>query len=396
MSGTDDPAGDLGVTGRIDRLADDLTALGRIADQRWRTALHAVPRHRFVPPAAWAVPDRPGGTGFRVDRDADPAAWWDAVYADTAIAIQVDEGAGDPAAPTAPWTSSCSAPGVVFTFLEALRPLNHHRVLEIGTGTGWTAGLLTSRLGPGLVTSVEIDEALAAGAARNLASLGLSPRLVVGDGAEGDPSGAPYDRVHVTCGVDRVPPAWAAQTRPGGMIVLPWSPGWGIGHLAVLTVTTDGAALGRLAGPAGFMMLRSQRRPDGPPRASATGPKAVASVTRTDPRGLLGASPGAEVVIAALVPDVRAHAEIAVDGSCRFWAVENRADDPSWASVEFLPGHDDYPVQQFGDRRLWDEVETAYQHWIAWGRPNRDRFGLTAAPSGQQIWLDRPDQPLTL
>ncbi|WP_034483458.1 methyltransferase domain-containing protein [Actinomadura oligospora] len=392
MSGTDDP----GVTGRIDRLADELTALGGLADPRWRAALHAVPRHRFVPRAAWAVPDRPGGTGFPIDLETDPAAWWDAVYADTAIATQVAEGAGDPAQPAGPWTSSCSAPGVVVTFLEALRPLDHHRVLEIGTGSGWTAGLLTSRLGPGLVTSVEIDEALAARAAANLASLDLSPHLVVGDGAAGDPSGAPYDRVHVTCGVDQVPSAWAAQTRPGGVIVLPWSPGWGIGHLAVLTVTTDGAALGRLSGPAGFMMLRSQRRPGGPPAASATGAKAAVAATRTDPRGLLGASPGAEVAIAALVPGVRAYAEMAVDGSCRFWAIESRADDPAWASVDFLPGRDDYPVHQYGDRRLWDEVETAYQHWIAWGRPDRDRFGLTAAPSGQQVWLDRPDQPLPL
>ncbi|RMI39261.1 protein-L-isoaspartate(D-aspartate) O-methyltransferase [Actinomadura harenae] len=384
------------MTTRIDRLADELTARGRLTDPRWREALHAVPRHRFVPPAAWAVPDRPGGTGFRVDRDADPAAWWDAVYADTAIATQVDEGAGDPAEPAGAWTSSCSAPGVVCAFLELLRPLAHHRVLEIGTGSGWTAGLLTARLGPGLVTSVEIDEALAARAAANLASLSLSPRLVVGDGAAGDASGAPYDRVHVTCGVDRVPPAWAAQTRPGGVIVLPWSPGWGIGHLAVLAVTADGAALGRLAGPAGFMMLRSQRRPFGPPRTGVTDPRSIASATRTDPRGLLGASPGAEVAIAALVPDVRAHVEIAVDGSSRFWAVENRADDPAWASVEYLPGRAEYPVHQYGDRRLWDEVEAAYQHWIAWGRPDRDRFGLTVAPSGQQIWLDRPDQPLAL
>ncbi|RFU37334.1 protein-L-isoaspartate(D-aspartate) O-methyltransferase [Actinomadura logoneensis] len=378
----------------IDRLADELTARGDLTEPRWRAALHAVPRHRFVPASAWAVPDRPGGSGLRIDRAADPADWWDAVYADTAIATQVDEGAGDPALPSGAWTSSCSAPGVVLAFLERLRPLNHHRVLEVGTGTGWTAGLLSACLGARQVTSVEIDEVLAERAARNLASLGLAPRLVVDDGALGDPSGAPYDRVHVTCGVDRVPPAWAAQTRPGGVIVLPWSPGWGIGHLAVLAVTPDGAALGRLAGPAGFMMLRAQRRPSGPPAPGRA--EIVASATRIDPRGMLGESPGAEVAIAALVPDVRSHVEVGVDGSCRFWAIENRADDPAWASVEFLPAQDEYPVHQYGDRRLWDELEAAYQHWIAWGRPERERFGLTAAPSGQQVWLDRPDQPLTL
>ncbi|MFG1999563.1 protein-L-isoaspartate(D-aspartate) O-methyltransferase [Spirillospora sp. NPDC048911] len=380
---------------RVEGLADLLVTTGRLTEPLWREGLRAVPRHLFAPEAAWAVPDRPRYEGFAIDRSADPPTWWNAVYSDTAIAIQLDDGAGDPLSGAGTWTSSCSAPGIVITFLQELRPLDHHRVLEIGTGTGWTAGLLTWRLGPGCVTSVEIDGSLSAHAAGNLAGAGLDPHLVVGDGAAGFAAGAPYDRVHVTCGVDRVPRPWVEQCRPGAGIVLPWSPGWGIGHLAHLTVAGDGTALGRLTGPAGFMMLRSQRRRfGGPEHAAEQRGQAAVSATRLDPRSVIAQSPGAEVAIAALVPDVRSHLEAAPDGSYRIWAIENRADEPSWAAANFEPGRADHTVRQYGPRRLWDEVENAYLQWVTWGAPARERFGLTVGAASQKVWLDRPDHVL--
>lgn len=143
------------------------------------------------------------------------------MYADAAVVTQVCDGDGDPATGQGPWTSSLSAPGAVAAFLELLAPRDHDRVLEIGTGTGWTAALLSARLGAGCVTSIEVDEAVAKQAAANLVAAGPIPALVTGDGAEGAPDSAPYDRVHVTCGVTTVPYAWVEQTRPGGVLVLP-------------------------------------------------------------------------------------------------------------------------------------------------------------------------------
>jgi hypothetical protein len=70
--------------------------LGYIADSRWREALYAVPRHLFVPAQGWASPDAIDAGGYRIDRDADPQHWWDAVYSDTVIVTQVDDGRGDP------------------------------------------------------------------------------------------------------------------------------------------------------------------------------------------------------------------------------------------------------------------------------------------------------------
>jgi protein-L-isoaspartate(D-aspartate) O-methyltransferase len=67
----------------------------------------------------------------------------------------------------------------------------------------------------------------------------------------------------------------------------------------------------------------------------------------------------------------------------------------SWASVDYVPDRGEFVVQQYGERRLWDEVESAYWRWMSWGRPERDRFGLTVSPAGQQVWLDCPERVLT-
>lgn len=391
MSGT--APGDLGA--HIERLAQSLRASGSLTERTWHDALFAVPRHLFLPAVAWAQPDRPDGGGHRIDRDHDPAAWWDAAYSETVIITQVADGAGEPGSGVGPWTSSCSAPGIVVRFLEQLSPLDHHRVLEIGTGTGWTAALLAWRVGAHNVVSVEIDAGLADRAADRLKAAGWAPRLVTGDGAAGVPDAAPYDRVHVTCGVDQVPYAWIEQTRPGGVIVCPWSPGWTFGHLTRLTVTGEGTAVGGFAGPAGFMMLRSQRRPFGAPETFTEGAEAAErSMTRLDPRTVLWDSPGAALAITGLVPGVRSQLVQAEGGGCDVWMLENRPAG-AWAMARFVPGRAEFAVEQCGDRHLWDEVEAAYLQWLSWGRPPRERFGLTVTRDGARLWLDTPDRPIS-
>lgn len=376
---------------RIDRLADAVTGAGRLADPRWRDALLAAPRHLFLPAVAWAQPDRPGAQGYVIDRERAPGTWWEAVYSDTVVVTQAADGTGDIASGEGPWTSSCSAPGIVMRFLDQLALLDHHRVLEIGTGTGWTAALLSWRVGEHNVSSIEVDATVAAGAAEHLKAAGYAPRLVTGDGAEGVPDGAPYDRVHVTCGVARLPYAWVVQSRPGAVIVFPWSTGWSYGHLTRLTVTGDGRAIGGFAGPAGFMMLRGQRRPSGDPgRLIEDAAQPVRSATRLDPRSVAWDSPGSDVAIAAQVPGSRSLLIPEQDGGWRFGVLENRPGG-SWASVAYLPGQADFLVEQDGQRRLWDEVEAAYLRWVSWGRPERERFGLAVTPTEQLVWLDSPD-----
>jgi protein-L-isoaspartate(D-aspartate) O-methyltransferase len=385
----------------VETLIGSLGGNGTLTAERWRDALRAVPRHLFLPARALAVPDVPGGAkAYPIDRETRPDEWWAAVYSDTSVITQIDDGAGDPATGEGErYTSSSSAPGVVCQFLELLDPLDGHRVLEVGTGTGWTAGLLSSRLGAENVTTVEVDPALAEVAEKNLAAAGWTPRVIVGDGALGFADGASYDRVHAAFAVSSVPYPWVEQCRPGGQIVFPYTPGFGYGHKVRLDVAGDGTAVGRFVGPAGYMMMRAHRHPIGP-QASFLHHEADAVKTgvRMDPRALAHGGPGADLAIATLVPGVRRFVGEDEDSAeATLWLLETRPDARtagSWAVAEYAPGRDVFEVEQYGDRRLWDEVEDAYWRWISWGRPGRDRFGLTVSGEGQAVWLDSPQNAL--
>ncbi|MEV4078467.1 methyltransferase domain-containing protein [Nonomuraea fuscirosea] len=356
-----------------------------------RDAVRAVPRHLFIPPVGLVVEE---GEPYLIDRDADPGTWWDTVYSRSIIVTQLDDGATGLRALRGDSTSSASAPSTVADLLNHLQPEPGHRVLDVGTGTGWTAALLSHLVGDqGEVTSIEVDPAVAEQAAKNLTSAGVLARLVVGDGALGCTGGEPYDRVHVTCGVRTIPYAWVEQTRPGGVIVLPWHPGYGTSHALRLVVQEGGTAVGRVAGYAGYMMMRSQRpRPgqDPPPEQERRHYR-----TALDPRALDQLSAGADLAIAALT-GLLSHTTEGADEDgpyVRTW-VHDPDDARSWAVATWRPGSVDHGVQQVGDRPVWDEVLQAYTQWVRWGQPHWRRYGITIAPSSQSIWLDTPERVL--
>ncbi len=119
--------------------------------------------------------------------------------------------------------SSASAPGVVAGMLEQLDVRPGHRVLEIGAGTGYNAALL-ARLADlqGGVTTVDIDADVAEDARRNLEAAGYAGvQVVCGDGEDGYPAAAPFDRIIVTAGAWDIPPTWLEQLAPTGRIVVP-------------------------------------------------------------------------------------------------------------------------------------------------------------------------------
>ena len=145
------------------------------------------------------------GTWIAVDR-TDPD-WLDQVYADRVLVTQLDD---DPtrwrtARETGPVfgvpTSSSSQPAIMAVMLAVLDVTAGQRVLEIGTGTGYNTALLCHRTGDANVTTVDIDAALVATARARLDDCGYHPTCVAGDGIEGYPAGAPYDRVLATCAV---------------------------------------------------------------------------------------------------------------------------------------------------------------------------------------------------
>ncbi|WP_241844364.1 methyltransferase domain-containing protein [Kitasatospora sp. CB01950] len=93
------------------------------------------------------------------------------------------------------------------------------RVLEIGTGTGYSTALGAHRLGDANLTSIEYDPVVGGAAATALKAAGFEPRLIIGDGLRGDPQGGQYDRLVATCSVRYIPLPWLHQVKPGGRIL---------------------------------------------------------------------------------------------------------------------------------------------------------------------------------
>jgi protein-L-isoaspartate(D-aspartate) O-methyltransferase len=127
-----------------------------------------------------------------------------------------------------------SQPYIVAYMTEQLRVRPEHRVLEIGTGSGYQAAVL-SRLAREVI-SVERYRTLADAARTRLRTLGYgNVEIVGGDGMQGVPDKAPFDRILVTAAAEEVPEALTTQLAEGGIMVLPLGPHAGAQHLVRLT-----------------------------------------------------------------------------------------------------------------------------------------------------------------
>ena len=134
-----------------------------------------------------------------------------------------------------------SQPYIVAYMTERLAVAPHHCVLEVGTGSGYQAAVL-SRLARQVV-SVERFRTLAELARARLQRLGYdNVEVVVGDGLAGVPEHAPYDRILVTAAAERIPEVLADQIAEGGVMVLPLGPRDGTQRLVKLTRTSTGLA----------------------------------------------------------------------------------------------------------------------------------------------------------
>lgn len=342
-------------------------------------------RAPFLPDVVW----RSNGSEYaRIDRNADHEAWRDAADADCALVTQWDDGVGEDSAGMP--TCSVSLPTAVGRMLDACDIRSGQRVLEVGTGCGYTTALVKDRVGSdGSVTSVEVDPDLATAARDRLDAAGVVAEVVCGDGLKGWEPAAPYDRVHVTCGIRRIPSAWLRQC-PNGVLALPWGTvlGGKDNRLVTLTVS-DGVAVGPIGEPLWFMEARSQR-PD-PWRAwPDTGIAAEAELPASWREIDAAADDADRFVLGLLLPETRlwtsGHTD---DGDGRVAWLERAGE---CASLGFGRS---VPTTVAGDGRLAEDFARAVRWWHDHGRPQAEGFGLRVTQDGefarQEVWFGSPD-----
>lgn len=374
-------------------LARLLASRGVFTDPVWHRAVLAVDRTAFIPDTLYGKDEAHPGWECPVTR-SNPR-WADWVAGDFALATQLDD--GRPAGAHGRGrrvTSSLSQPSLVVAMLQQLDAVDGHRVLEIGTGTGYNTALLCHALGEKAVVSAEIDKELARVAVDNLARAGYAPMVLDTDGSGPLETGVGADMYHrllsTVAARGRIPHAWVRQVWPGGVIVTPFEVGNVPGVLVRLVVQEDGTATGRIVDDAAFMVLRSQR-PD--PRrvrelVDEEAPGVRAGSTDVNPRLVAYRDQGWQLVLGHLAPDLRYAVYEAAEDRPE-WAGEASVyvatPDGSWALGEYVPAGGPYSTKRAGPRDLWAEIGAAWEEWTRWGKPGRDQLGVTVDQEGTRL-----------
>jgi len=186
-------------------------------DERVLAALRGVPRHAFVPDdlrhGAYANHPLPIGYGQTI-----------------------------------------SQPYIVALMTDLIRPQAEDVVLEIGTGSGYQAAVLSRLVKQ--VYSMEIVDALALEAGARLKQLGYANVQVrAGNGRQGWPEHAPYDSILVTAAAAAIPAALVAQLKPGGVLVIPVGARHAAQDLVLVTRHADGRVEQKQVLPVVFVPL---------------------------------------------------------------------------------------------------------------------------------------------
>lgn len=196
-----------------------------IDDPRVLEIMARVPRHEFV-----------------------PEHLQDLAYEDRPLPIEVDQ--------------TISQPYIVALMTQLAQPQPDDRALDVGTGSGYQAAVLSGLVRE--VSSIEIHEELADSARERLRRLGYENVTVRhGDGYRGWPDQAPFDLIIVAASPPEIPPPLIDQLAPGGRLVLPVEEGPGQ-QLILIEKDADGAVSRRVVAPVSFVPMTGEAR-DLPP-----------------------------------------------------------------------------------------------------------------------------------
>ncbi|OUC99304.1 methyltransferase domain-containing protein [Streptosporangium minutum] len=361
--------------------ATELAATVTPRGSQWRRPVTTTPRHLFIP-RWWETPAGARfGTWELHDGPADPGVWMRTAYSDQSLITRVGESHADHAAPDArpggrP-TSSATLPSLVVRMLRHAEIYDGADVLDVATGSGYSAALLAQRLGDDRVTSIDVDPYLVEAAAGRLESIGLRPDVLAVDAT--GPLPGTYDRIVSMVSVRPIPASWLVALRPGGRLVTV------IANTSLIVTAAkadDGSAEGQIEWDrAMFMPTRSGG--DYPPGArdlfDAVWDAEGDEVTQGR-YPVLNVSYNWELpaMLEVVCPGIEHHYEEGDDG----WRTARMVHaDGSWARATAQA--DGPPViHQGGPRRLWDVLDEARAYWLQHGElPVRGAF-VCVAPDG--------------
>ncbi|HUQ39569.1 MAG TPA: methyltransferase domain-containing protein [Acidimicrobiales bacterium] len=377
-----------------DRYAEGRARMVTAIADRWPlsdralAAVAAVPREAFVPVFFDAVaPGSSETSEFFAVADAPPEVV-DRIYdADRALGLARRDGRT---------TSTVSAPGLLTSMLDLLRLEPGMRVLEVGTGSGYTAALLAEMVGDAaLVTSIDIDTQLIDTARVVLAHAGYEGiEVVSGDGARGVAARAPFDRVVATVGCTDLAPAWFDQLAPGGSMVIPLQHG-GV-HPLFEATTADGVRRARIVGRSGFVYIQGHQAGGRSPwpftRCDGEGP-----FTRVElPNGLgepFAASAGRRRLGSIALWEFSFFLSLVDHRTSRLGALADATGSLAMLHESGVLHRGEHGVD------LADALVTHLRDWVGRGRPGAIRYRNTFVPgpapepvTGPDSWtIDRVD-----
>ena len=208
---------------------------GEGIDPRVLNVMRAAPRHAFVPESAPA-----GATGN----------WWQWLFRSGTDKVQAY---GDRPVPIG-YGQTMSQPFIVALMTDLLRTRTDHVVLEIGTGSGYQAAVLSPLVKR--VCTVEIIPQLAKSAAAALNGLGYdNVKMRTGDGYNGWQACGPFDGIVVTAAASHIPLPLVRQLKPGGRMIIPVGTPFTVQHLTLVEKDAGGVVTTRQLLPVAFVPL---------------------------------------------------------------------------------------------------------------------------------------------
>jgi methyltransferase of ATP-grasp peptide maturase system len=370
-------------------LVQQLALDGLLSDPGWREAVAEIPRHWFTPGFyldSGKTTDQGLTVWDAVTAESDPGRWLPAIYSDQSLITQINEDEADWADPRprtgGAATSSSTLPSLVLRMWQDADLHDGQDVLEIGTGTGYSAALFSVRFDASHLTTVEVDQDRMGQAVDGLNRCRYAPRLAVADGLFGYAPYAPYDRIVAACSVRRIPGPWLRQTRPGGKILATLG-GWLDGYArALVEIGPDGNGDGvLLPGTISFMPARADTRPNfGNIHQWAAmlhaSPARPAEVSPTPFRESSVHSFHSKFIAQLAVP----YAQLTSDGTSMYLV-----DAWSGSVAGLTPDGDRYTVREAGPDRLWSRVEDALSRWSDAGYPPPEEFRIGIRGGEQRI-----------